>query len=240
MGMPGAMSPNPPLLRDADDAAQARHVAAAIAHILERALNERARASLVLSGGSTPLAMYAVLAQHALDWARVDVTLADERWVAIDDPDSNEGHVRAALLRSHGSKAHFVGLKNNAPDPAAGAASAWAALSTMPRPFDAVLLGMGDDGHTASLFPGSAEASGALDPEARPGCVAAIAGAPAHARLTLNLSALLQSRQILIQIAGESKWQAYEKASRAGAIGEMPVRAILRQQQVPVRVFWCP
>src|SRR6476659_1454586 len=61
MGMPGAMSPNPPLLRDADGAAQARHVAAAIAQILERALSERARASLVLSGGSTPLAMYAVL-----------------------------------------------------------------------------------------------------------------------------------------------------------------------------------
>src|SRR5215475_1689414 len=96
--MPGATKPEPQLRRSVDGAAQAEQLAAAIAAELAAALTRRAAASLVVSGGRTPQAMFARLAQQAIDWQRVQVTLADERWVSATDPASNEALVRSTLL----------------------------------------------------------------------------------------------------------------------------------------------
>jgi len=241
--MPGATKPDtriPRLVRAADGAAQAALLAEAIAVELNVALARGATASLVVSGGRTPAAMFALLAAQPLDWARVQVTLADERWVAQDDPASNETLVRNALLRGHAAAAQFIGMKNDAPTPAAGAAAAWHSIDAMAQPFDVVILGMGDDGHTASLFPGSAGLGAALDAAAAPACVAMQPVDAPHARLSLNLAALLRARRICIQISGAGKWQVYQRALAAGPVEEMPVRAILRQRSVPVDVYWCP
>ena len=234
------MSPEPREVRSADGAGQAMTLASALASVLAEALRRRPLASLVVSGGSTPRDMYAQLAQHPLDWSRLLVTLADERWVASDDADSNERMVHASLLHSGAAAARFIGLKNDASGPGEGAAVAWAALNALPRPFDAVVLGMGDDGHVASLFPGSPDLAAALDAQAPPGCVAVRPPVAPHARLSLNLAALLQSRRIFVQIMGALKWQAYEKARASGPAAAMPIRAILRQNAVPVDVYWCP
>ncbi len=110
----------------------------------------------------------------------------------------------------------------------------------MPRPFDAVVLGMGEDGHVASLFPHGAELRTGLDAQARPNCIAVQPSTAAHARLSLNLAALLQSRRIYIQIIGATKLRVYERACAAGPAEDMPIRAILRQDRVPVDVYWCP
>jgi 6-phosphogluconolactonase len=238
--MRGEMNPELREVHDADRATQAANLAAAIAAQLAEGLSRRALASLVVSGGSTPYPMYAQLAQQKLDWSRVRITLADERWVAIDHPDSNERQVRASLLRDGGAAARLIGLKNDASRPAEGAAAAWAAVEAMPRPFDAVLLGMGEDGHVASLFPNSPELASGLDALARPACIAVQPSLAAHTRLSLNLAALLQSRRIFIQIIGALKWRVYEKARAAGPLEDMPIRAILRQNTVPVEVYWCP
>ncbi len=227
-------------VRDPDPTAQAANLAAAIAARLADALGRRPGASLVVSGGATPYPMYAQLAQRSLDWSRVQITLADERWVAPDDADSNERQVRASLLRHEAAAARFMGLKTQASGPADGAPAAWTALAGMPRPFDVVVLGMGEDGHVASLFPLSSELSAGLDLKARPGCIAVHPPMASHARLSLNLAALLQSRHIFIQIIGELKWRVYEQAQAAGRPEDMPVRAILRQSIVPVEVYWCP
>ena len=237
--MRGEMNPKLREVRDADRAQQAANLAAAIAAQLADGLNRRALASLVVSGGSTPYPMYEQLAQHKLDWSRVQITLADERWVALDHADSNERQVRAALLRDGAAAARFIGLKNDASRPADGAAAAWAALEAMPRPFDAVVLGMGEDGHVASLFPGGPELAAGLDAQARPACIAVQPLAGGHARLSLNLAALLQSRRIFVQMIGALKWRVYEKARAAGPAQDMPIRAILRQNTVPVAVYWC-
>ena len=226
--------------RDADPAVQAATLAAALAADLNAALTRRPSASLVVSGGRTPAAMFAALARHVLPWSRVQVTLADERWVTLEDPASNERLLRAALLRDAAASAQIIGLKNSAATPALGAAQAWSAIGRMAQPFDVVVLGMGDDGHTASLFPGSAELAAGLDLGAQPGCIAVTPPQASHARLSLNLAALLNARRICIQISGAQKWQVYQRAREAGPVEDLPVRAILRQRHVPVAVYWCP
>jgi len=223
-----------------DPTALAHALAGEIKVDLDEAIGARKAASLVLSGGNTPARMLAQLSREKVDWAKTWITLADERWVEPVADASNERMVREKLLTGAAADAHFVGLKNPAPTPEAGADWAWRALSRVPRPFDVVLLGMGDDGHTASLFPGSLALSRALDASAPPGCVAVNALATPHARVSLNLAALLDARRIVLHIEGESKWQVYQRARVPGSAAELPVRAILHQKEVPVDVFWAP
>lgn len=207
---------------------------------LEEAIQVRGIASLVVSGGRTPVKLFEQLSTEKLDWSRVWVTLADERWVDTTDAASNERLVRQHLVSSQAANVRFVGLKNPAPTPEAGADWAWRALSRVPHPYDVIVLGMGMDGHTASLFPGSLALARALDPSTSPGCVAVNALAAPHARVTLNLAALLDSRRIILHIEGDAKWQVYHKARLAGSVNEFPVRAVLHQQEVPVDVYWSP
>jgi 6-phosphogluconolactonase len=207
---------------------------------LEEAIQARGAASLVVSGGRTPLRLFEQLSTEKLDWSHVCVTLADERWVETNDPASNERLVREHLLTNEAARARFIGLKNPAVTPEAGADWAWRALSRVPHPYDLIVLGMGEDGHTASLFPGSLALARALDASAAPACIAVNALAPPHARVSLNLAALLDARRIILHIEGESKWQVYHKARTPGSASEFPVRALLHQQEVPVDVYWSP
>jgi 6-phosphogluconolactonase len=220
--------------------ALSRDVAGGIAASLARAIAERGAASLVVSGGRTPLKLFEQLCTQAIDWSRVCVALADERWVEPSDPGSNEKLVRDVLLRDKAAAARFAGLKNAAPSPDLGAVSAWETFARVPRPFDVTALGLGDDGHTASLFPGSPNLHSALNSAASAGCVGMWAPVEPHPRLSLNLSALLDSRRVLILIQGEAKWRTYTAASGSGNVEEMPVRAVLRQKRAPVEVLWAP
>jgi 6-phosphogluconolactonase len=207
---------------------------------LDEAIQVRGVASLVVSGGCTPQRLFAQLREEKVDWQHVWITLADERWVETTGADSNERLVRELLLTGAAAAAHFVGLKNPAPTPEAGADWAWRALSRVPHPYDVIVLGMGTDGHTASLFPGSLALARALDPTATPSCIAVNALTAPHARVSLNLAALLDARRIILHIEGEAKWQLYQKARAPGSANELPVRAVLHQQEVPVDVYWSP
>ncbi|MFT3905654.1 MAG: 6-phosphogluconolactonase [Steroidobacteraceae bacterium] len=196
-------------------------------------------ASLLVSGGRTPAALFDRLSRLPLDWPQVRIGLVDERCVPADSDDSNEKLVRTRLLRDQATGAHFVPMMNAAA-PAERAATAWQALQALRRPFDVVMLGMGDDGHTASWFPGSAALPAALDPHAAPGCLDVLPLAAPHERLTINFSAALQTHQLIILINGERKWQVYQQALQDGPEEDFPVRAILRQKQVPVELYWSP
>jgi 6-phosphogluconolactonase len=205
---------------------------------LEEAIAVRGAASLVVSGGRTPELLFGRLSAEKIDWTRTWVTLADERWVETNSEDSNERRARENLLVGAAAAAHFVGLKNPAPTPEAGADWATRALTRVPHPFDVVVLGMGEDGHTASLFPGSMALARALDPTAPPACIAINALVAPHARMSLNLAALLESRRIVLHIEGDAKWAVYQRARAPGTAAELPVRAILQQKEVPVDVYW--
>lgn len=218
----------------------AASLASDVADTLSRALAARGAASLVVSGGRTPVKFFEQLRNRPIDWRRVCIALADERWVHPDDAGSNERMVRDVLLQDLAAEARFAGLKNAAPSPDLGAVSAWERFARIPRPFDVIMLGMGDDGHTASLFPGSPNLGVALNPTASAGCVGMWAPSAPQARLSLNLSALLDSRRMLILIEGQTKLSVYEAAGGDGPVEEMPVRAVLRGSRVPVEIFWAP
>lgn len=229
-----------PAHRYADVESVSRELATQIAANLTAAIGARGLASLVVSGGRSPVRMFEMLRAQPLDWGRVCIALADERWVSREDAASNEGMVRDVLLKDHAAAARFLGLKNGAPTPDLGAVSAWETFARVPRPFDAVILGMGDDGHTASLFPRSPNLPAALNRAAAAGCVGMWAPTAPHARLSLNLTALLDSRRVVVLITGESKWRTYASACAAGPIEDMPVRAVLRQSSTAVDVMWSP
>jgi 6-phosphogluconolactonase len=207
---------------------------------LSAAIAARGVASVVVSGGKSPTKLFEHLRMRSLDWARVCVALADERWVDPTDPSSNEKLVRDVLLKDNAAAAKFIGLKNAAPTPDMGAVSAWETFARVPRPFDLVLLGMGDDGHTASLFPASPNLLSALNPDAVAGCVGMWSPSAPQARLSLNLSALLDTRRIVVLINGAQKWSTFTAAAQPGPIADMPIRAVLRQTRTPVEVMWSP
>lgn len=229
-----------PASRYADIETVSRELATRIAASLAAAIGARGLASLVVSGGRSPVRLFEILRAQPLDWGHVCVALADERWVSPEDADSNEHLVREVLLKDHAAPARFLGLKNGAPTPDLGAVSAWETFARVPRPFDALVLGMGDDGHTASLFPGSPNLPRALNQAAAAGCVGMWSPAAPHPRLSLNLTALLDSRRITVLITGESKWRTYAAACAAGPVEDMPIRAVLRQSRTPVDVMWSP
>ncbi|HDO30975.1 MAG TPA: 6-phosphogluconolactonase, partial [Desulfobacteraceae bacterium] len=180
---------------DADELAE--HLAARVADLLRQAIKARGRATLVVSGGSTPKPLFRALAHQALDWGRVTVTLADERWVDTTAPDSNEGLLRRYLLRDQAGAAKVVGLKNKAATAKEGEKECAQRLAGLPRPFDVVILGMGGDGHTASFFPGARRLPEALDMKSGRDCLAISPPEAPHERMTLTLPVLLDSRQII-------------------------------------------
>jgi 6-phosphogluconolactonase len=212
----------------ADPDALAAAAAEAIEAALQGALDARGRASLVGTGGRSPGPVYDRLARADLDWAHVAVTLSDERHVDTDSPNANARLLRERLFVGPATNAQYLPLTDYAER-----------VLRKLLPFDAVMLGMGEDGHIASLIPGSPVLAQAMDPDG-PALTAESPqgfGSPPVARITLTLSALLQSRAIFLLIAGEAKRQVIADAE-AGA--DLPVRAILDQDRVPIRVFWTP
>lgn len=218
----------------------AQALADAVAENLNAGLDERGEASLAVSGGSTPKRFFEVLgARDDIDWAGVTVTLVDERWVDESSDRSNARLVKENLLTGSAAAAKFVPLYAGTEEPdAAGIAQANGAVAQVPVPFDAVILGMGNDGHTASFFPGGDALQEALNAE---GPVVAIrapgAGEP---RVTFTLPRLLQTRVLYLHIEGEEKAQVLDKALETGPVETMPVRAVLSQSHIPVSLYWCP
>lgn len=224
-----------------DCRAQAAALAERIAERLRAALAERGHALLAVSGGSTPKELFACLSREKLDWSKVQVTLVDERWVPDTDERSNARLVKSVLLQRAAAAARFVPLYTGAATPQAGLASANQRIDALPLPFDAVVLGMGDDGHTASFFPGGDHLAEALDLDGRARVLPMSAPGAGEPRITLSLPTLLETRALYLLIAGEKKRDLLADARLGlGAARDYPVRAVLTQQRVPVAVYWCP
>ena len=225
-----------------DEARLAANLADLIAKRLSQGIAMTGAASLVCSGGTTPGPVYRELSGHDLDWDRVWVTGSDERWLPPEDPGSIDHLLHDTLLQGAAAAARFVPLKTEEAYPQDAEAHVHAHLRDMPRPFDVTLLGMGADGHTASLFPHAEGLAKALD-VSEPALARAIqapTSVTSPARMSLTLRALLDSRLIVLLFRGHDKLEVFETAKLAEDALAVPVSAVLRQGQVPVEVFWAP
>lgn len=211
-----------------------------ISHLLAEGIKKRGRASLAVSGGSTPVPLFHALSCLNLQWDKVVITLVDERWVDVTEEQSNEHLVWTHLLQNKAAQAVFVGMKTLAISAGAAEKECAERMQSVPRPFDVLILGMGNDGHTASLFPGSVNLAEAVDKHSGKTCVGIVPAAAPHERMTLTLPALLNSKEIIVHITGKEKREVYEQAGNEGPLEDMPIRFILRQKEVPVNVYWCP
>ncbi|KQT88508.1 6-phosphogluconolactonase [Aurantimonas sp. Leaf443] len=221
-------------------AALAEALATGVAAVLAGGIATRGMASLALSGGSTPKLFLETLSRIEIDWASVSVTLVDERWVPEESPRSNAGFLRRHFLKGPAAAAAFQPL--HAPGPIETAVPELAErVRLLPHPFDALILGMGTDGHTASFFPGGTTLGALLDPAGTAPLGAIEAPGAGEPRVTLTLPAIVDARFLALHIEGEEKRAVLKAALEPGPIDEMPVRAVLRAARPdPIAVFWAP
>ncbi|KQT49561.1 6-phosphogluconolactonase [Devosia sp. Leaf420] len=223
----------------ADRPTLAKELAEAVADRIRTAIAERGEAAIAVSGGSTPGKFFMALGKFRdIDWTKVIVTLVDERWVDETSDRSNALLVNEKMLQGPAAVARFVPLYSGGDEPTSDAVAKTNALvGALPKPFAAVILGMGNDGHTASFFPGGDTLDEALT--ATGPTLAIHAPGAGEPRITFTLPRLLETDGLYLHIEGEEKATVLEKALGDGPVDEMPIRAVLRSG-APLSVYWSP
>ena len=223
-----------------DAAAWAEACAARLGETLGAAVLGQGRAVFAGAGGSTPSPIYADLARIELDWSRVVVTLVDERYVPETSPDSNAALMKRTLLTGPASTARFLPLYSPAVTVDRAAAEASKALAGEGGRLDAVLLGMGEDGHICSMFPESPTLKTLLTPSLKPAVYGVPPGrdgiAPPQERLSINLPYLANARRVLLALTGAKKRAVFEREA-AGDPRVQPIAALIAAN-VPLEVLW--
>lgn len=224
----------------ADKESLAEELAAQIAAALDRELQANGKALLAVSGGSTPKLFFQKLSEKDIDWAGVTVTLVDERWVDETSERSNAALVKDNLLTGKAAAANFFPLYTGDETPVAGLKTLEDQFDSVGIPITAAILGMGGDGHTASFFPEGDKLSAALDLGNEDTFIEMHAPGAGEPRITFTLPALLKADFLALHIEGEEKQQVLATALSEGPIEDMPIRAVLRQNEKELTIFWCP
>ncbi|HJL66299.1 MAG TPA: 6-phosphogluconolactonase [Arenicellales bacterium] len=209
-----------------------------IGNTLKARLQTGAEASLVVSGGSSPIDCFNHLSEVDLDWSDVRILLSDERWVPAKDNNSNENLVRTQLLQNNASTAHLLPVYDDQIDIGLRCEAIDLALQELELPFAASLLGMGEDGHFASLFPDAENLASGLSLDNRQLCIPVITAASPYPRVSLTLTALSNSDNIVLLLFGKKKRDVYEAAKSAHCT--YPLAALLSQNRAPIQVYWAP
>jgi 6-phosphogluconolactonase len=221
-----------------DEMAEA--VAGDVGFIIESAVDARDASLLALPGGKTPLPIFDKLVSAKLPWKKVTIVPTDERLVAVDSELSNARMLAQRFMRA-GARVIPIGGENADVDAAGNIADA--RLQDLPWPPDLVWLGMGSDGHTASIFAGP-DLQKALDaPKARRAVGVTPDPLPAEApvaRVTLTRAALLSARTLIITIQGEEKKELLEGAIADGQSSRLPIGRLLAEAEQPIDIHWAP
>jgi 6-phosphogluconolactonase len=208
-----------------------------VATILSSAIAANGKASLAVSGGSTPKNFFKILSTKDILWQNVTITLADERWVPIDSSDSNTQLVHQYLLQNKAKSAHFFHLKRQEDLDAAHLLTLNDKANAQIQPLDVVILGMGEDGHTASLFPCSKQIEHCLAADS-PTLIKVLPETAPHQRISFSFAALANSKNIFLHIAGAAKKRVLMKALDDSSAKDMPIRAFLHHNEIKTHIFW--
>ncbi|MEM7302656.1 MAG: 6-phosphogluconolactonase [Pseudomonadota bacterium] len=206
---------------------------------LSDAIQERGLATLAVSGGSTPVPLFQALSRIDFDWAKVTIVLVDERWLPNDDERSNERLVRQHLLRNHASDARLIKVYSEAPSIEKGVADLEQRLDNLSWPLDVTILGMGTDGHTASLFPDGDQIVSGLDPHGRSRVTPMRAPSVPEDRVSLTLPAISGCPNVVLHITGDEKIAALNAAMSSNNDNELPIKTVLEACNDP-KLFWAP
>jgi len=209
-----------------------------IASILKQAISKKGSASIAVSGGSTPKPLFAALSKFDLPWSKVSITLADDRWVDILDDASNEKLVRENLLVNFAAAANFVSLKTSDADAQDAEAQISDRLNALHLPLDIIILGMGEDGHTASLFPCSAQIQEGLNLHRVKPVLATQPSTAPHQRMSLSLATIVASPHVFLHITGDSKRRVLEQALSQHTAIEKPIKAVC--EHCSLNLVWAP
>ena len=205
---------------------------------LQKAIDETGKASLLVSGGSTPKPLFERLRKTVFDWDKVTVGLCDERWVDTSKEESNEHLVKKYLLQEEAAKAHFVGMYCEDTDIYSAQKLCSKKMKEMLYPFDVLILGMGSDAHTASLFPENIKLEEAYNLKNENFCITIEPTTAPFLRMSLTLRAILSAKHIYIHFEGEEKIAVYQEAINGEDIYSMPIRSVLNQEIKEIEVFY--
>lgn len=211
-------------------------LAAHIADALTSDLHQKGCASLAVSGGNTPKGLFQRLSMCDLNWGNIKVTLVDERWVDLNDPDSNEKMLRDNLLQNNALNAQIIGLKTADARGEDGLEEARKKIAEIHKPFSAVILGVGGDGHTASWFPRADNLQQLINSKGTTQLELTHPVTAPHQRITLTLPTVLESSEIIIHIVGAEKRAIVENAIHE----QYPIAPVLQQTKTPVTIWWAP
>ena len=201
----------------------ARELSRQVADDIRLTLDERGHAKIAVSGGTTPLLFFDYLSREELDWTRTTITLVDDRCVPVDHERSNEGLVRERLLINNAQKAEF--------DPILGRSGE----TLLDPPCDVTVLGMGADGHTASLFANGNNYSKAINPDTAIGYMDMDSPDLPESRITMTLPNIVQSKNLYLHIEGQEKADVLENALNSPAF---PIHHIVRHPATRLKVRW--
>lgn len=221
-----------------DRSAASAAAADLLAGALRGALEKSGETSLVVSGGITPQECFLNLSRQVLDWSRVTIVPSDERWVEPHNVSSNEHLIHTRLMLGPASAARLLSFYLEELEAEEAPEVITNGLNRLGKPFACTLLGMGEDGHFASLFPDFDGLAEALDPDNSDRCVVVKTAGSPYLRISLTLSALLDSNTIVLLFFGKAKRSVFEAA--AAGDSTYPAAALLSQQKVPVTVIWAP
>ena len=205
---------------------------------LQEAIEERGKASLIVSGGSTPKPLFQRLSTLPLAWEKVSVGLCDERWIPAFEEDSNEHLVKTYLLQDKASKATFVGMYVEACEADEAVQKCSQKIKERLFPFDVLVLGMGADAHTASLFPHNVKLGQAFDLEREALCIAIEPTTAPYMRMSLTRKALLSAQHIYLHFEGKEKQAVYAEVIAGDDSYAMPIRTVLNQNDKQVKVYY--
>ena len=223
----------------ANAAASAQVLADAVAQNLRDVLAQQDRATLAVSGGKSPIAFFQALSQQDLDWARVNITLVDERIVPTAHADSNTGLVRQHLLQHRAAAATWLPVVDDDADEGSlknSAAAVEFALQHYTQP-DVLVLGMGGDGHTASIFPQAPQFADAVRPDYPQPLLHTTPITAPYERISMTLAAIEATPHVYLAIAGADKRRVYEAAAQAQS-AQYPISYVLHSQKVNAHVIY--